>query len=115
MKYLTFILFLAVGGCASTKSGSGSGKSIIPKAEESNVISFDEKGGQTAGILGYSDKGEFLVTGGTVERYNYLISLYGKDLNPPIEQGFGVGHDGENYTMSNAAMTEFIVLVEKGR
>lgn len=112
MKKVYVIFFLFLTSCATMEPVVNEVK--FPEKIESIQSSFSETGKQDSGIIDYTDEG-FIVTKGVVERYNHLISIYGHELSPPLKENYGISHNGESFVMSEEAMVEYIILVDKGR
>lgn len=89
MKYVrelasAIIIFIILSGCTSWTNPS-------PDPVHATVISFDEFGNQTGGIIKVDvELRKFIVTESLVKKYNALIRLYGNDHVPKIKENDGI-------------------------
>lgn len=84
-----------------------------PDIIDGDVISYDEYGNQTSGIISVSnDKTGFIVTKHFIDRYNSMIDKYGKKFVPELkkEQGISKIDNTEFYFMSNQSMGYFLTM-----
>lgn len=89
MKYVNglvsaIVIFVSVSGCTSWTNPS-------PDPIHATVISFDEYGNQTGGIIKVDvELKKFIITESLVNKYNALVKIYGKDHVPQIKENDGI-------------------------
>lgn len=89
-----------------------------PDIINSEIISYDEYGNQTSGIISVSnDKTGFIVTKRFIERYNSMIERYGKKFIPELIQNQGVSKIDKTdfYFISNQCMGYFLTMNDMRR
>lgn len=86
LNKVNIFLFLSIFGLSSCTNWTNPTYDYI----ESDQISYDENGKQTAGVLQIIDDNTILVTEHFVNRYNSLISIYGEQFVPVVKKNDGV-------------------------
>lgn len=89
-----------------------------PNIINSEIISYDEYGNQTSGIISISnDKTGFIVTKRFIERYNSMIDKYGKKFAPELKKDQGVSKIDKTdfYFISNQSMGYFLTMNDMRR
>ena len=95
MRTLLAILILSCAACGT----------VTPKAVESSVASFDGNE-QNSGFLGFFPEGA-RITAHARDRFNLLVSIYGRDANLSKDQGLSRNSDG-TYTITREVLVKFL-------
>ena len=107
----SILICLLLSGCLSVTNPT-------PDIIDSSVISYDEYGNQTSGIISVSnDKTGFIVTKHFIDRYNSMIEKYGKKFAPELKKDQGVSKIDKTdfYFISNQCMGYFLTMNDMRR
>lgn len=107
----SIIICLLLSGCLSVTNPT-------PDIINSNIISYDEYGNQTSGIISVSnDKSGFIVTEHFIDRYNMMIVKYGNKFIPELKKDQGVNKidNTKFYFISNQSMGYFLTMNDMRR
>ena len=104
MRTLLAIIILACAACTST---------VTPKPVNATQASWDS-GAQNSGFLGFFPDGSAHLTVHARDRYNVLVTIYGKDFLVPLKSDAGVTAlpDG-TYQIDAEHLADFMVMNEK--
>lgn len=113
MRYARIFLFnicIVVAGCMSTTNKT-------PDIIDRDVISYDEYGGQTGGLIDIEEGKYFIITKKTVDLYNALVDKYGDKIVPPLKKNEGITkcENGNNYKISPKYMKYFMDMADAYR
>lgn len=87
-------------------------KTITPVRIEKIEKSWDGNS-NNSGIIDFIDGKGFLVTKKAADRYNALVSIYGKNEVPPIFFDYGIFQEDSKFYLTSEAMTLFILFSDK--
>jgi hypothetical protein len=106
MKHILILLLLLATVPACT---------VTPEPVVATQASYDgaEK---NSGVIA-SAPGGYIITTSARDRYNALISRYGKEQLPPVKTDFGLTRyvDGQNYFLTKEGMVLFINFSDRYR
>jgi len=99
-------MLVGVSGCTTT---------ITPDAVHATQASFDS-GVQNSGFIGFFADGSGHLTPRARDRYNLLVSIYGKEYLPPLKRDSGIAAlaDG-TFQIEAFHLSAFMVMSEKHR
>lgn len=82
---------------------------VVPKPVAAQQASYGDDGKQDSGFKQFVEGGA-LIDHGARDRYNSLISLYGKEWLPPSKKDHGVTPSGALFFITNDGLQKFIVM-----
>ena len=106
------IVFVAALAVSFTACQNKEIKTITSTRVEKIEKSWDGNS-NNSGIIDFVDGKGFLITKKAAERYNTLISIYGKNELPPILKNYEILNEDSKIYLTSEGMTIFIVFSDK--